>query len=301
MTPAIATTRAARPRASRWEPDWLAIAAGLVIALGAGIGLYPQAASWVSQYHQSQLIVDVESGQIQESDEQLNSEIARAHEYNDLLVGGVILEANANKPTAQVESEGDFAYETLLAATDTGVMGRLRIPSINVDLPIYHGTDDYTLTQGVGHLRGTSLPVGGLSQRTVLTAHRGLPESTLFNDLDEVQVGDQFTIEVFGEVLTYRVVDTRVIDPEDTDSIRVVPGEDLATLVTCTPLGLNTHRILVTGERILPTPQADLAAAGERPDVPGFPWWAVIFALVVAAVAAYAWRSGYPQRSAQRR
>ncbi|WP_260980486.1 class C sortase [Microbacterium paludicola] len=249
----------------------------VVVVMLAGVGLlqYPVVAAWLSQYYQSQLIEDV-SGEVgQESGADLVSEILRAHAYNDLLESGALLAANANKPTGDPARVEEFAYADLLRATPAGVMGRLRIPVIDVDLPIYHGTSDSTLAKGVGHLEGTSLPVGGVSQHSVLTAHRGLPEAALFNDLDKVGIGDRFTVEVFGEVLTYEVIETRVVDPDESDTLRAVAGEDLMTLVTCTPLGINSHRYLVTGERVTPTPIEDVAAAGERPDVPGFPWWAV--------------------------
>ncbi len=152
-------------------------------------------------------------------------------------------------------------------------------------------TDD-VLERGTGHLEGTALPVGGASTHAVLTGHRGLATAELFTHLDRVAVGDTFTIEVFGEVLSYRVSVTRVVAPEDTETLYPQTGRDLVTLVTCTPLGINSHRILVTGERILPTPVDDVAAAGARPDIPGFPWWAVILGAVVLALAAYVWAAG---------
>jgi len=262
----------------RWRMPWSMLVVVIVMLAGVGLVQYPQVAGWLSQYYQSQLIVDV-SGEIQqEGAPSLQAEIDRARAYNGLLESGALLAANTNKPTADAAPVGDDEYSDLLKATPTGVMARLRIPSIDVDLPVYHGTSDETLTKGVGHLEGTSLPVGGVSQHSVLTAHRGLPEATLFNDLDKVEVGDRFTIEVFGEVLTYEVIDTRVVEPEDTDTLRAVAGQDLVTLVTCTPLGINTHRYLVTGERVTPTPIENVEAAGARPDIPGFPWWAVTLA-----------------------
>ncbi len=283
--PPVARDRGA-PQTKRWRMPWGMFLVVVVMLAGVGVLQYPQVAGWLSQYYQSQLIVDV-SGEIQqESGPQLATEIERAHAYNDLLESGALLAANANKPTADAVQAGDDDYFSLLKATRTGVMARLRIPSIDVDLPVYHGTSDSTLAKGVGHLEGTSLPVGGASQHSVLTAHRGLPEATLFNDLDKVELGDRFTIEVFGEVLTYEVIDTRVVEPEDTDTLRAVAGEDLVTLVTCTPLGINSHRYLVTGERVTPTPIEDVEAAGQRPDVPGFPWWTLTLsaALLLAAL-----------------
>lgn len=288
-----------RPR-RRWRMPWMsAMFAGLLV-MGVMINQYPTVASWVSQYYQSQLIMDV-TGQIREPDVKIAAAIDRAHAYNELLVSGGLVPANTNKPTAQASRVGEYDYRDLLNATDTGVMGRLRVPSIEVDLPIYHGTDDETLTKGIGHLEGTSLPVGGFSQHSVLTAHRGLPEATLFNDLDRVVIGDTFVVEVFGEVLTYQVVDTQVVDPGDSQAIVPVYGRDLVTLVTCTPLGINTHRILVTGERVTPTPAKDLQEAGQRPDIPGFPWWAVYLSAALVLAIGYVWRSGYAEATAAAR
>jgi sortase A len=129
----------------------------------------------------------------------------------------------------------------------------------------------------------------------VLTAHRGLPEATLFDNLDQVDVGDTFTIEVFGEVLTYRVFGTQVVEPDQTQALAPAYGRDLVTLVTCTPLGINSHRILVTGERVIPTPRADVAAAGHPPDIPSFPWWAVVIGGSLLGAALVVWRGGYPR------
>ncbi|SJN40769.1 Sortase A, LPXTG specific [Microbacterium esteraromaticum] len=279
----------------RWRMPWGLFAVMMVMLTGVGLMQYPDVAGWFSQYYQSQLIVDVSSELQQEDPPSLAAEVQRAHEYNDLLESGALLAPNANKPTSDAAEVSRFEYDGLLRATPTGVMGRLRIPSIDVDLPIYHGTSDATLAKGVGHLEGTSLPVGGTSQHSVLTAHRGLPEATLFNDLDKVSKGDRFTIEVFGEVLTYEVVDTRVVEPDDTDTLRAVAGEDLVTLVTCTPLGINTHRYLVTGTRVTPTPIEDIEHAGEQPNVPGFPWWAVIIGAALLLAIVLVVRAGFPR------
>lgn len=280
------------PRRRSWRFPKGAFALSLVALIGVMLAIYPGVAAWLSQYYQSQLIVDVAESQQQSGQPDFATQLEEARDYNDLLVSGALLEPGSNKPSADAYQVGDYSYRSLLAATPEGVMGRLRIPAIEVDLPIYHGTDDETLTKGVGHLEGTSLPVGGVSQRSVLTAHRGLPEATLFDNLDQVKVGDTFTVEVFGEVLTYRVRDTQVIQPEDTDTLRAVADEDLVTLVTCTPLGINTHRILVTGERVTPTPIADIERAGQRPDIPGFPWWAVGIGATLLVLTAYVWNAG---------
>ena len=278
---------------ARWRLPLGALGLALVILVGMGTVLYPHVASWFSQYHQSKLIeqVSTPAGQ-QDAESSISAQLQAAHEYNRLLVGGAFLAPSATKPAASPYQVGNFDYDALLSAGESGIMGRLRIPAIKVDLPLYHGTADATLLKGVGHLEGTSLPVGGLDQHSVLTAHRGLPEATLFNDLDRVATGDTFTVEVLGEVLTYRVIESRVVDPSDTESLRVVAGTDLMTLVTCTPLGINTHRILVTGERITPTPIIDMQRAGTPPNIPGFPWWAVWIGGTALVLTGYVWRAG---------
>lgn len=163
------------------------------------------------------------------------------------LLAGVELSPDSSIPVGTGQTVSEIRYRGVLNASADGVMGRVRIESIGVDLPIYHGTDPATLERGAGHLEGSHLPVGGESTRAVITAHRGLATSTLFTHLDRVDIGDRFQIIVLGEVLTYEVIETKVIDPSDSDSLLAEPGRDLVTLVTCTPLGINSHRMLVTG------------------------------------------------------
>ena len=275
-------------RARRKSP-WGALVAGLIGLVGLLVLLYPSTAAWWSQYTESQVIQQLSGSSEGTPRNALDGELQRARAYNSALVGGALLAPNTNVPTGTGVEGGPDPYPDLLRADADGAMGRLRIPAIAVDLPIYHGTSDDTLARGVGHLEGTSLPVGGASQHSVLTAHRGLASSELFTNLDRLKAGDTFTIEVFGEVLSYRVFDTRVVDPSETRTLAPVYGKDLVTLVTCTPLGINTQRILVTGERITPTPAADLARAGARPDVPGFPWWAAGLLLGLAIIGGYLW------------
>ena len=281
---------------ARWRPPGGQIIAALAVLLGAVILMYPHAASWFSQREQSR-VTDIAMQRLTEPPNTepgvLADQLADAERYNALLASGARLEAGGRVPVGVSESPGEaLDYRLLLDATGTGFMGRLQYPELTIDLPIYHGTADSTLLKGIGHLEGTSLPVGGAGTRSVLTAHRGLPTATLFNDLDRSAVGDMITVSVLDRVLSYRVIDTRVILPEDTESIVATPGEDLLTLVTCTPLGINSHRILVTAERVAPTPDEELAAALKRPDLPGFPWWAVALTSVGAAGALYLWRTG---------
>lgn len=280
------------PQRRRWRMPTGTFWVALLALAGILVMLYPSAAAWFSQAQQSRLIASVEETVVQGEPDALGAELARAREYNEALTGGALVASGSNVPTADVASGSGFDYPSLLRATPDGIMGRLRISSIDLDLPIYHGTSDETLEKGVGHLEGTALPIGGESMHSVLTAHRGLPTAELFTHLDRVKVGDTFTIEVFGEVLVYRVVETSVVAPEDTEALNPQYGRDLVTLVTCTPLGINTHRILVTGERVTPTPIEDIQRAGSTPDIPGFPWWAAGLATVVLLLGAGVWRAG---------
>jgi sortase A len=272
----------------------------LLLATGALVGvallMYPTVAAWFAQYAQSQTI-DGYSDQIRDlGAETLAETLDAARDYNSRLVdGGAEIAANERLPLANAPDQSS-EYAEQLRADGAGLMARLKIPAIAVDLPVYHGTSEQVLYEGVGHLEGTALPVGGETTHSVLTAHRGLATAELFTHLDRVSLDDEFTIEVFGEVLAYRVVDTRVVEPQDTESLVPVVGRDLVTLVTCTPLGVNSHRILVTGERIVPTPQADLDGAGARPEIPTFPWWIFVLAAALAAAALYVWWAGRPPR-----
>jgi sortase A len=276
----------------RWRPTWLTVAIILIAVTGLTVLTYPAAAQWLSSYNQSGILRDYEAI-VDNAEPGAAEQLQLAHEYNAALTSGVELEANANVPTGSGSlADGTLEYDQILRADDSGLMARIKIDKIDVDMPIYHGTSDDTLMEGAGHLEGSSLPVGGTGTHSVITAHRGLANATMFSNLDQVGVGDTFRIEVFGEVLTYRVIETKVVEPEDTDSLRAVADNDLVTLVTCTPLGINTHRILVTGERVTPTPIADLEAAGANPDIPGFPWWAVLYAGGLAVAGIALWRMG---------
>ena len=296
MTLTPSTRRDARAVQTRWRMPWTSALLGLVAFAGVLVMLYPTTAAWVSQYYQSQLIREVESEIQSAPSTELQQALADARSYNDALVSGALVGANTRVPTSSGASSSGLDYQNLLRADAAGTMGRLRIPAIGVDLPIYHGTTDDILAKGVGHLEGTSLPVGGTSQHSVLTAHRGLASATLFDNLDQLTQGDTFTIEIFGEVLTYRVRDTQTVEPDQTQSLYPAYGEDLVTLITCTPLGINTHRILVTGERVTPTPPEDIANAGRTPDIPGFPWWIVADGAALAGLIVLIWIAGRPPR-----
>lgn len=286
--------------ARRWRPGALTWAIAVFALFGVGAYLYPKAASWATQYDQSQVVSNYDL-KLENLNPSIEEQLREAHEYNSELAAGAVLESNARKPTSSASSSSEFAYQDMLKVSDSGLMARIRIEKIGVDLPVYHGTDDATLERGAGHLEGSSLPVGGVGTHSVITAHRGLASARMFTDLNKIEVGDHFVIEVLGEVLTYSVRETRVVDPKDTSSLESDPTKDLVTLVTCTPLGINSHRILVTGERITPTPIEDVQNAGTPPDIPGFPWWAVGMGAAVILVGVFVWRSGFSDESARQR
>ena len=273
--------------AQRLFPNYLT---GFLVLLGVGLLIYPQAAAWFAQLNQTELTVEYNKA-IENAVPNAREQLVAARAYNDALTTGTLIPANERLPRLAGESSDTvevngrtWTYEELLSTRGSPIMARLRIPKIDVDLPVYHGTSDETLLKGAGHLEGTALPVGGASTRSVITAHRGLAEATMFTNLDKVEPGDRFTVEVFGEVLTYEVRDVVVVEPEETEHLSVEAGRDLVTLVTCTPLGINSHRILVTGERVVPTPAEDLAKAGAKSDLPRFPFWAVIGSVTLLLV-----------------
>lgn len=304
----LVLTKNSQPNAPETRRVWKlrkgAVAAALVVLVGIGLGLYPSAASWFAQREQAKVIsMGLEAIRTSpNNDETYRAEqLALAHEYNDALASGAVVEANANIARGSGKSGSEYEYNSLLSVGTEAIMSRLKYENVGVDLPVFHGTSDDVLQKGIGHLEGTSLPVGGIGTRAVLTGHRGLANATMFTHLDRAEVGDTFTLETMGEVLTYRVVEIKVIAPEDTEELFADPTRDLVTLITCTPLGVNTHRILVTGERVLPTPADDLAAAGSESQLPTFPWWTVKVGLAVVAAVAYVWWAGYPPKSKKRR
>lgn len=296
-------TEPTKPTATRrrWKPSPLAFFTALLMLAGLVVLSYPSAASWFAQRDQSRVISNY-TEQVDNAVPAAQQQLTAARNYNSALDSGAVLGANESIPTGSGSlgtgalTNDSFDYGTLLRVDDSGLMGRIKIPAIDVDLPIYHGTSDAVLVKGIGHLEGTSLPVGGESTHSVLTGHRGLAEATLFTNLDKVGAGDQFVIEVFGEVLTYQVISTQVVEPDHTESLGVSRGKDLVTLVTCTPLGINSQRILVTGERITPTPLSDLEHAGVVPDIPGFPWWAAWLAGGTVVIMTYLWWAGRPTK-----
>ncbi|WP_301113618.1 class C sortase [Microbacterium sp.] len=286
-TMAMPPTRRGRRRLSRrrWSPVHLF--AALAMLLGASILLYPSAAQWLSdRAHATEVSGYVERVEAAPPAE-LQRLLAEAKDYNTRLPQGplrdpyVLTEAGSPAPAA-----GDVDYYNAQLSTGLNApMARVRIPEISLDLPVYHGTDPATLDKGIGHLLGSSVPTGGLDTHAVLTGHSGLPGARLFTDLHELKVGDRFFIEVAGQTLTYEIDQILTVTPEDAELLRRDPNGDYVTLLTCTPTGINTHRLLVRGARV-ETVSSGLADETLPPDVAeqAFPWW--IVALTASAVAA---------------
>ncbi len=233
----------------RW---WLLAAACGVVALG--LLLYPLVGELLSEKYHSDVETAYTAAIEDTDDAELTAQRQAAQQYNAMLANATISEGGASAPP--------LAYAEQL--TVGGVMAYVDIPKINVYLPVQHGTGAETLEKSVGHVVGTSLPVGGSSTHAVLSAHSGMASSKLFSDIDQLEKGDTFYIHVLGEVLAYEVDNINTVLPTDTSLLQIEDGKDLVTLVTCTPFGINTHRLLVRGHRVPYTPE-QASAAEEKP------------------------------------
>lgn len=226
----------------------------LLFAIGIGFLLYPVISDWQSGQAQTTVIENHNHVVEKLSEEELATLREAAEEYNEGLLANVVLTDPFDE---SIEREASAEYMSLLNINGDGVMGSVRIPKIDVQLPIYHGTSLETLEKGAGHLENTSLPVGGIGTHSVISAHTGLPTATFFNDLIELEERDLFFLEVLGETLAYEVDRIEVVEPTDTSGLRIDLNEDYVTLVTCTPYGINSHRLLVRGERTEYTPEME--------------------------------------------
>ena len=209
--------------------------------VGICVLLYPAFSDFWNSKTQSRAITDYESVLDNLDENDYNAIFERAHAYNKALY-------ETNYPLIDYKNVPGY-YDTL-RITDNDMIGYLKIDRIGVELPIYHGTSDDVLNRGVGHLEGSSLPIGGENTHSIMSAHRGLPSSKLFTDLDRMEIGDTFQIIVLDQVLTYQVDFIKTIEPNDVSDLQIIKGRDYCTLFTCTPYGINTHRLLVRGVRI---------------------------------------------------
>ncbi len=215
----------------------------LVIILLAGVGilLYPSVSDWWNSMHATRAIAGYVTAVEDMSGQEKEAMLEAAKAYNERLANGV------NFTLTEEEYE---EYESLLNIGGTGIMGYVQISAIGVNLPIYHSVDESVLQIAIGHIPGSSLPVGGERTHAILSGHRGLPSAKLFSDLDQMVEGDTFTVNIMDQTTTYMVDQIRIVLPEETDELAIRDGRDYCTLVTCTPYGINTHRMLVRGRRI---------------------------------------------------
>lgn len=222
---------------------------GIIFLAGLSLLLYPFVANQWNNYRQKQLISGYEQAVSEKEAAEgidYDAERKKAEDYNEALLPCVLPDS-----FALAESSGvDPVYMNTLNIAGDEMMGSVEIPKINIKIPIYHTTEEEVLNKGAGHLEGSSLPVGGANTHAVISAHRGLPSASLFTDLDQLKVGDHFLLHVLDETLCYEVDKISVVKPEDTTALAVEDGQDLVTLLTCTPYGVNTERLLVRGHRV---------------------------------------------------
>ncbi len=214
----------------------------LIALVGLGLIAYPTFSDWWNSFHQSRAVASYAGAVAQLDKEEYDAVIREAEAYNQKLAKSGML--------WKMDEEQEEEYKSVLDVTGNGIMGYIDIPKIHVQLPIYHGTEEKILQVAIGHLAGTSLPVGGIPSHCVVSGHRGLPSARLFTDLDKLVEGDTWTINVLDRTLTYEADQIRVVEPEDLSELQMKENQEYCTLVTCTPYGINTHRLLVRGHRI---------------------------------------------------
>jgi len=233
------------------------IAVILILLLGLSVISYPSLSNYLAELNGSRVMQNYDQAVSDKDSSDLQAEWDAAETYNQNLTGSPV-----HDPF--LEGSGMAMSEDYTSVLDVdGVMGYLEIPKISVNLPIYHGTSDDVLRKGVGHLEGSTLPIGGVSRHAVLTGHSGLVQAKLFTDLIRMQIGDMFYIHVLGQTLAYQVDQIKVVEPNDTSDLVRVAGEDYCTLLTCTPYGVNSHRLLVRGTRVDYVPEVKEAIQPE--------------------------------------
>lgn len=275
----------------------------LIFAAGVGIFVYPAVSNRLAERRQAEAIERYEADVTVLEPEEIEEQKARAREYNQNLA-----EDELHDPFLQgdqyVISSG---YNNVLNYNEDGIMAYVEIPCIDVNLPIYHGTSEEVLQKGAGHLAASSLPIGGEGIHSVISAHRGLPSAKLFTDLDEMEIGDVFYIHVLDETLAYQVDQIETVEPDELNSLRVVKGRDLVTLLTCTPYAVNTHRLLVRGTRI---PYEEAREIQEEQEQNALPLWlreyftsivVGIFFLALLITAVLLWRKRSRRKGKKRR
>ena len=252
----VTIVRRREDRMIRWIRKNL-LSGVMIIGILVGIGLlvYPSIANYWNQFHQSRAIMSYNEAVDSMSREDYAKILDSARKYNEKLAQRGLHFTMTDAERAEYEKE--------LNIDGTGIMGYISVPKFHIRVPVYHGTEESVLQVAIGHLETTSLPVGGENTHTQVSGHRGLPSARLFTDLDKIREGDTWTITVLNETLTYECDQIRIVEPEDLSELQMVEGQDLCTLITCTPYGINTHRLLVRGHRV-PNAQgtADITADG---------------------------------------
>ena len=214
----------------------------IIFLVGLGLLAYPSASDYYNSFHQTRAILSYNESIASMNRDEYDQIINNAKEYNKELA--------RTGMRWKMTDEERAVYDSELNVSESGNMGYITIPKLSVELPIYHGTSESVLQRAIGHLEATSLPVGGQGTHCVLSGHRGLPSAKLFSDLDKMVIGDTFTMSILNETLTYEVDQIRIVEPTDVSDLRLDRSEDYCTLLTCTPYGINTHRLLVRGRRI---------------------------------------------------
>ncbi|MGL6199166.1 MAG: class C sortase [Lachnospiraceae bacterium] len=245
----------------------------LIFIIGLGVLFYPFYSNWFNQWLQNQLMEEYDHSVAVISPEVLEAEKEACIQYNEGLLGNVVLTDPFDEEAMKQSSE---AYQARLNLNSDGIMGYLEIPKIDVKLVIYHGTTSEVLDKGVGHLENTSLPIGGEGTHAVLSAHTAYTKATLFNDLIDLEEGDPFYLKVLDETLAYQVDQIKVVEPTETGDLTINREEDYVTLVTCTPYGVNSHRLLVRGTRIPYEEKTDVA-----PEEAGIPNLYIALAIIL--------------------
>ena len=245
------------------------ILAAVLFLLALGLTLYPVISNYYNQHHQSQIQTAYREVLEQTDTAELKRIREQAAAYNAAITPGAAEEADTQESIVAASEN----YVNQLNLGGTGIMGYVVIPKIDVDLPIYHGTGSDSLDRGTGHLLGSSLPVGGDSTHTIITGHSGMASQKMFTDLEQLQEGDVFYLRVLDETLAYEVKAVHTVLPHDTTYLGIVPGQDLCTLVTCTPTGINTHRLLVQGSRIPYEPIIEAQNADSEHEVAASSHW----------------------------
>ncbi len=240
------------------------------------------------------LLYEEHSQSLEEQEqEKLRQEAAT---YNEQLASGLVQGIRENwEEKVQEEKNGEEGfhevYESLLNSAGDGIMGMVEIPKLQVNLPVYHGTSEEVLQKGAGHLEGSSLPVGGENTHTCISAHRGLADRKMFTNLDEMEVGDIFILHTAGEDLYYQVFKIQTVLPDEVESLAIQRGQDLATLITCTPYGINTHRLYVQGKRVEPTPEVQEQVQQAEQSIRWQDWWWVPVSIaLILMMALLLWR-----------